>query len=854
MQSKEKYDHHKIEQKWRKKWLSTKIFSPDVQKAKNPFYNLWMFPYPSAEGLHAGHAFSSTGSDVYGRLMRMRGKDVFQPIGYDSFGIHSENFALKIGEHPQTMLKRTTKHYQEQLQSLGHGYDWERTVTTSDMDYYRWTQWLFVEMFKAGLAFRKSSSVNWCPSCKTVLADEQTVSGKCERCGTEVVSRDLKQWFFRITDYAEPLLENLEKIDWSEKVIVAQRNWIGKKEGITINYAIQGSKKRVHCWTSRPDTNFGATFIVISPEHPVVMEITTKENTQKLKEYIKQSQLKTKEEMISEGKEKTGVFTGSFAINSLNQERLPIWVSDFVLMEVGTGAVVGVPGHDRRDFEFAKKFGIPIKRVVVGPDKDSSPITKIEQVQEDEGTMVNSDFLNGMDINKAIKKMMDFLEEKALGKRETKYHLRDWLISRQRYWGPPIPMIFCDKCAKEGKSWFTKNGCDTQKLIHSNQSDWEHAGWYPDESLPVELPNLEDYQPKGEGSGPLADHPEFYKVACPGCGATARRETDVSDTFLDSSWYFLRYPSVDSNSSTKLPFDTEITKKWLPVNLYIGGAEHAVLHLMYARFVTHVLHDLGLIDFMEPFPKLFAHGLLIKDGAKMSKSRGNVVNPDEYIEKYGADTLRMYLMFLGPLDSNPDFRDTGIEGMRKFIERLWNLFHEEYPKESNKNEKEYTIKLHQTIKKVTKDIQELRHNTAISALMEYVNFLKEKKPVTKDLWTESLKTLNQLIAPFAPHIAEEIWTEVLLEPYSTHTSSWPKFDDKLALEDKVTMAVQINGKLRGSIEIERSKSEDKEYLIDLASNDPKIKKWLEGKSIKKTYFVPERIINFFFDEIDAIGE
>ena len=550
-----------------------------------------MFPYPSAEGLHAGHAFASTGSDVYGRFMRMNGKEVFQPIGFDSFGIHSENYAIKIGETPQEMLARTIRRYCKQLRALGHCYDWKRTVTTSDIDYYKWTQWIFVQMFKSGLAYRKKASVNWCPSCKTVLSDEQVMTpaqaGKepkdvkgnivedkeglivCERCGTLIESKNLEQWFFRITDYADRLLENLSKIDWPEKIKIAQRNWIGKKDGITIRYPIViGAKTKkykyfVDCWTSRPDTNFGATFIVTSPEYArkYLFELISSEYRKPVEKYIKTSLLRSKESRIFQNRQKTGVFTGLYALNRINNYKMPIWITDFVLSDVGTGAVVGVPGHDKRDFEFAKKFNLEIKRVVVDPGGDMSKITSIQHVYEGDGLIINSGFLDGLDTKAAIEKMIGYLEKNGWGKRKTNYHLRDWLISRQRYWGAPIPMIYCSRCAAGKRGWFNNKKLKDKKsnLLHSNQSDWSYFGWWPEDNLPVNLPKIKDFRPEGKGKGPLANHPEFYQTTCPSCGSKAIRETDVMDTFVDSSWYFLRYPSVATESSKRLAFDSEIT-------------------------------------------------------------------------------------------------------------------------------------------------------------------------------------------------------------------------------------------------------------------------------------------------------
>ena len=887
-----RFKHKKIERKWLGKLLKDGIYYPSKMVGKRKkFYNLWMFPYPSAEGLHAGHAFASTGSDVYGRFMRMKGYEVFQPIGYDSFGIHSENFAIKVGKHPKEFICKTTKNYENQLKSLGHAYDWTRTVTTSDIDYYRWTQWLFVQMFKAGLAYRKKSEVNFCPSCKTVLADEQVMTpaqaGKipvgfksmeevsegtyiCERCASIVEKKDLEQWRFRITDYADKLLDGLDRIDWPEKIKIAQRNWIGKKDGITITYPVKESDLTISCWTSRPDTNFGATFVAISPEYKDVLRLTTKENRGKVTEYIKKAKSKSEDEKIEQGKEKTGVFTGLFAINHLTGKEMPIWVTDFVLFDVGTGAVVGVPGHDRRDFEFAEKYDLKIIRVVVGSDGDISPIIQVEQVQEEEGMMINSGFLNGMDTHKATRKIIDYMESEGQGVRTTSYHLRNWIISRQRYWGPPIPMIYCKACAKESMSWFTfKDDTSKREALRKDQSDWVHAGWYPvDEAkLPVNLPDIKDYIPKGEGRGPLADHPEFYQVACPECGLPARRETDVSDTFLDSSWYFLRYPSVGAKRvglrqdnlqptthKLQLPWDEKITKKWLPVDLYFGGAEHAVLHLMYARFVTMVLNDLNYLEFDEPFPRFFAHGLMIKDGAKMSKSRGNVVNPDEYIEKYGADTLRLYLMFMGPMDGYPDFRDTGIEGMRKFVERVWDLFQNSqfitHPSTALRtSNSQLSIKMHQTIKKVTEDIEKFHYNTAISSIMEYVNALRAQTQKSlpaqaKKLITDNLKALALMLAPFAPHLAEEVWVNVLGQKFSVHKASWPEYDPELIVEETVEIPVQVNGKLRATLTVDRVQSTYKKKVVELAKEDRKIAKWLAGRKIKREVFVPGKLVNF----------
>lgn len=850
------YDPNKIEAKWQEEWKNSKIYESNLDSTST-FYNLWMFPYPSGEGLHAGHAYASTGSDIYGRFMRMQGSEVFQPIGYDSFGIHSENFAIKIGQTPQEMLARTTKHYEDQLRALGHGYDWSRTVTTSDVDYYKWTQWLFVEMFKAGLAYKKKATVNYCPSCKTVLADEQVMTPKlagkepkdaegnvvpetedmrvCERCGTVVEKKDLDQWFFRITDYGDRLLDGLKKIDWSERVVIAQREWIGKKNGINIDYEITNSDKKITVFTTTP-VNFGATFLVVAPEYAQtnLLDLISKENLTRVSEYINKSLSKSNQQRKENAKDKTGVDTGLEVKNHVTGELIPVWISDFVLTDVGTGAVQGCPGHDIRDFQFAKKFGIPIKRVVVGEDGDDSEIDMESKViaKGMNGKMINSDFLNDMEFEEAMKKTMDHFVERGWGEIVNNYHLRDWLVSRQRYWGPPIPMIFCENCASQKQGWLTEN----KAKLHEDHSDWDQFGWWPEESLPVELPEVKEYQPLGTGKSPLGSHPEFYEVKCLHCGSDAVRETDVSDTFVDSAWYFLRYPSTRSESSSVMPFDTKITKQWLPVDLYFGGAEHSVLHLMYARFITMMLYDLKHIEFEEPFPKFFAHGLMIKDGAKMSKSRGNVVNPDEYVQKYGADTLRLYLMFMGPMDGYPDFRDTGIEGMQRFIKRVWRLYSHEVKQDESG---EIVSKTHQTIKKVTEDIKNFRYNTAIASIMEFINAMEEN-----GVDDNSLRSLTLLLAPFAPHLSEELWHEYFGERESIHKTNWPEHMEELIKSDFVEMIIQVNGKLRGTINLIKAESENKSKVIEIAKSESNIDKWLDGKVIKQEIFVPGKILNF----------
>ena len=823
------YDHIKIEKYWREKWLKDNVYTPSLaSNKKRKFYNLMMFPYPSAEGLHVGSMYAFSGADIHARFHRMSGAATFEPIGLDGFGIHSENFAIKVGRHPKEHAKISEKNFYRQLSEIGNSFAWDHRLETYDPDYYRWTQWLFIKLFKAGLAYRDKAIVNWCPNCKTVLADEQVEDGKCERCAHEVERREMSSWFFKITDYADSLLENIEKIDWPEKIKIAQRQWIGKKTGINITYPIKDSNNSVTVFTTRPDTNFGATFIVVAPEYAQKMfDAIPSDQREKVEKYIKTSLSKSEQDRKVGEREKTGVFTGLYAINQLNGYEMPIWVADYVLMDFGTGAVVGVPGHDTRDFEFADKFNLEVIRVVSVND-ETGPITSLDQVQEEDGVMINSGFLNGLSIHEATEKIMDYLEEKEWGTRETSYHLRDWGISRQRYWGPPIPMINCKKC-----------------------------GWVPEseDNLPVVLPDIEDFKPRGDGTSPLSNASDDWKyTTCPECGAEgAERELEVSDTFLDSSWYFLAYPNIhtDEWKNGPTPFNDEITKRWFPVDAYIGGAEHAVLHLLYARFIWQVLYKENILPKElgdEPFPFLFSHGLIIKDGAKMSKSRGNVINPDDYIEKYGADALRTYLMFLGPYDGGGDFRDSGIEGMKRFVDKLYKLLTSKDIKISQSSSNKIQIKLHKTIKKVSEDLANFKYNTAIAALMELVNVIQEsiggEDSMPEDEVRNVFETLTKLVAPFMPYIAEEIWTHGFGNEYSIHTSSWPEYDESLTTDDTVNVIVQVNGKHRSTLTIDVDQASDENVVSKAALSDQNISKWVENKDIKKVIFVPGKIINF----------
>jgi leucyl-tRNA synthetase len=729
------YQPAAVERKWQERWESRGTNHTDLDAGVRPFYALMMFPYPSAEGLHVGNLFAFTGNDIYGRFQRLQGHTVFEPLGYDAFGIHSENFALKVGTHPADLIPRNIDNFRRQLKRAGLMIDWRHELSTTDPSYYKWTQWVFLELFKRGLAFKKRAAVNWCPNDTTVLANEQVVAGECERCGAKVEQRLLEQWFFRITDYAGRLLKNLDWIDWSDSTKQAQRNWIGKSEGAEVVFRVQdlvdlagaaaiasgmtgefeSQPLDITVFTTRADTIFGATYLVLAPEHPLVGVLTTDEQRDEVEGYVQRA---SKQDIVSRKttKEKTGVFTGSFAINPATQQPIPIWIADYVLMEYGTGAIMAVPGHDERDFEFAKVFDLPITRVVAGAGVDAhAPLTEPD-LATDDGKLVASGQFTGVSVADGKRQIVDWLAKNGHAKPVVNYRLHDWCISRQRYWGPPIPIIYCDKCGTVP---------------------------VPEKDLPVELPYVEDFKPDDTGISPLARVESWYKVSCPSCGGDARRETDVSDTFLDSAWYFLLYPSTDFND---VPFDPAITKKWLPVNSYIGGNEHAVLHLLYSRFVTMVLHDAGHLEFEEPYTKFRAHGMIIREGAKMSKSRGNVVNPDEYIEKWGADTFRTYLMFLGPYEEGGDFRDQSIAGVRRFLDRVWTSVTTATTEGSA--DPQVLRKLHQTIKKVSEDLPKLSYNTAIASMMEYMNVVRRGE---RTAHRDEVEPHVQLLATFAPH-------------------------------------------------------------------------------------------------------
>lgn len=840
-----RYNPSKIEKKWQARWLKEKIYEPDLKRAKKPFYNLMMFPYPSAEGLHVGNMYAFTGADIYGRMKRMQGYDVFEPIGLDGFGIHSENYALKIGKHPATQAKISEKNFYRQLSMIGNSYAWREHLETYDPEYYRWTQWIFIQMFKRGLAYRRKARVNWCPSCLTVLADEQVVSGECERCATTVIKKELEQWFFRITNYAERLLNNLDSIDWSQNVKIAQRNWIGKTEGAEIQFPISHFQFSIKVFTARPDTIFGATYLVLAPEHSLLKELSSQiENWKDVRIYIAKAGKKNNKERSGEEKEKTGMaLKGITAINPARKEEIPVWISNYVLGNVGTGAVMGVPAHDERDFEFAKKFDLPIKMVVC-PHYPEKTCSVLNHAYTGEGHLVDSGKFDGMRSEEARQKIIDAVA----GTRRVSYRLRDWLISRQRYWGPPIPIIYCRQCWLHNKKPVAKLRYGVEYSVFDGEEFMIHM--VPENNLPVRLPFIKNFRPTGTDKSPLAGDQKFFRVRCPTCGSPAFRETDVSDTFLDSAWYYLRYPSYDEKHA---PWNPAITKKWCPVAMCIGGAEHAVLHLLYVRFLAHVLKDAGLIRFAEPFTKFRAHGLLIKDGAKMSKSRGNVVNPDDYIRAYGADALRMYLMFLGPFEQGGDFSDTGIRGITRFLERVNRLittFHYPIRDRSGDYKDEIEKLLHKTTKKVTEDIESLQYNTAISSLMILFNMLEDHQEYVS---IKHIKVFLKLLAPFAPHLTEELWQECVRnrEPKggshrkntfsSVHREPWPKFNPEFLQEEMFELVVQINGKVRGRVMMPIGVGEKEVRKAALALEG--VKQYVPQEP-RKIIFIPNKLINF----------
>ncbi|HPR96069.1 MAG TPA: leucine--tRNA ligase [Thermotogota bacterium] len=811
-----------FEKKWQEVWEEKGIYQCETHSDKPNYYALVMFPYPSGT-LHVGHVKNYVIGDIVARYKRLQGYNVLHPMGFDSFGLPAENAAIAKGIPPETSTYTNIDIIKEQLGKLSISYDWSRQLETSNINYYKWTQYLFLRMYEKGLAYKKEAAVNWCPGCNTVLANEQVVNGKCERCDSDVEIKQLEQWFFKITDYAERLLQDLEKLDeWPERVKTMQKNWIGKSKGAQVTFKIDGTEDSIDVYTTRPDTLWGVTFMAVAPESPLLEQLTTDDKKEEVRKFQEAVAKEDRFLRTSEDYEKEGVFLGTYAINPVNGEKIPIYVANYILMEYGTGAIMAVPAHDQRDFEFAEKYDIPIT-VVIDSEGETLIGKKLEKASTEPGIMVNSGPFSGMKSQESLKKVIEWVEEKGIGKGTTQYKLRDWLISRQRYWGAPIPMVYCEKCGVVP---------------------------VPYEDLPVELPLDVQFDPTGKS--PLTKDDRFLHTTCPKCGGEARREMDTMDTFVDSSWYYLRY--INPHLEDK-PFNTEDVNQWLPVNQYIGGVEHAILHLLYSRFITKVLYDLGEIDFEEPFKNLFTQGMIYKDGFKMSKSKGNVVSPEKMIEDYGADTLRMYTLFMGPPEKDTEWNDSGIEGVYKFVKKVWKAIMTVIPEISKdkqnktlgKEEKALRRKLHQMIKKITKDIEEDFHfNTAISGMMEVANelyaYITSVNP--EDWHTEVVREVSEklliLMAPFAPHMTEELWHEmghdtlVVLE-------KWPEVDESALVVDEVEIVVQINGKIRDKFTVSAGLS--KEETQGIAFDRERVKELTDGKNIKKIIVVPNKIVN-----------
>jgi leucyl-tRNA synthetase len=803
-----RYQPREIEPKWQQRWADDRLYEVGEDDPRPKWYALTMFPYTSGD-LHVGHWYAMAPSDVHARFKRMKGYNVLHPMGFDAFGLPAENAAIKRGIHPFRWTMDNVERMREQLKRMGSTYDWRREVITCLPQYYRWTQWFFLKLYDGGLAYRAKAPVNWCPQCQTVLANEQVVGeGLCERCDSPVARQDLEQWFFRITRYADELLD-FSRLQWPERIATMQRNWIGRSEGVEIIFDLEdGGEFRV--FTTRPDTTYGVTFVVLAPEHPLVERLATPEHREEVERYVERARRQSDIERTSTEREKTGVFTGSYVVNRLNGERVPIWIADYVLLSYGTGAVMAVPAHDERDFEFAKKFDIPIKVVIAPPGWSGEELT---EAYIDPGTMVNSAHFDGMPSEQGIGAIADFMEQENYGKRQVSYRLRDWLISRQRYWGAPIPMVYCDKCG----------------LVP-----------VPEKDLPVLLPEDAEFRPTGES--PLKYCESFVNTTCPACGAAARRETDTMDTFMCSSWYFLRYCSADYGDG---PADPDKMRYWLPVDQYTGGAEHATMHLLYARFFVKAIRDLGVVDFDEPFTRLFNQGIIVTEGQKMSKSRGRVITPDDYVSKLGADAVRVYLMFIGPWEQGGEWDDRGINGISRWLNRVWALVLDGYQPSSEDaaETKELRHITHKTIKKVSEDLERFHFNTMIAALMEFTNYLgkvREEGTAAADAFREAVDALMLMLAPSTPHLAEELWDRTG-HAYSIHSQAFPEWDEALAAEEQFTLVIQVNGKVRDKVEVPVTISEDE--ARELALGREKIRAYLNDKKVNKVIYIPRRLVN-----------
>ncbi|MCC6174369.1 MAG: leucine--tRNA ligase [Chloroflexi bacterium] len=811
-----KYEPVEFETRWQQRWAEDGLYIASTDSDRPKYYALVMFPYTSGD-LHIGHWYNFGIADAHARYKQMQGFNVLMPMGFDAFGLPAENAAIKQGTHPHAWTMKNIERMTGQVKTIGGVYDWSKTLATCLPEYYRWNQWFFLKFYEKGLAYRAQAPVNWCPNDQTVLANEQVVDGRCERCGALVVRRDLEQWFFKITDYADELLD-FSEIEWPERVEAMQKNWIGRSEGVEFAIPVDGQPgAEIAVYTTRVDTVFGMTWVVLAPEHPLVERLTAPEQREAVQAYQEQTRRLTEIERLSTEKEKTGVPLGTCAVNPADGRKVPIWIADYVLGSYGTGAIMAVPSGDERDFEFAQRFNLPVIPVVVPADWDG---TALKEAYVEPGVMVNSGQFDGLPSEEAWEKIADWFEERGVGRRTVNYRLRDWLISRQRYWGTPIPMLYC------------QGGCGIVPV--------------PESDLPVVLPEDAEFRPTGES--PLATNPEFVNAVCPRCGGPARRETDTMDTFMDSSWYFLRYADPHFNQAPG--FDRQKAAYWMPVDQYMGGVEHAVMHLLYSRFFTRVLRDLGYLDFSEPFKRLFNQGAILgPDGYRMSKSRGNVVNPDEYVKTLGADTVRCYLMFIGPWDQGGPWNPQGISGVHKFLNRVWTLATDARPRDAASAEKrdvdaKLRRALHQTIRDVTEDLDKFRFNTMLAKLMTLSNTMQDLAPAaSRDAWDEAVRGLLLMVAPSAPHIAEELWTGQLGLPYSIHQQPWPAWDPALAAEDELTIPVSINGKPRGELRIPASLRDDQEQVKVLALDLPRVKALVDGQSVRRVIYVPGKVLN-----------
>ena len=820
----EKYEPQAFERRWQEHWEANRLYEAVADPARPKYYALVMFPYTSGD-LHIGHWFNFAPADAHARYKRMRGFNVLMPAGFDAFGLPAEGAAIKHGIHPRTWTLDNIKNMERQWRTIGGVYDWSKELASCLPEYYRWNQWFFIEFFKRGLAYRKMAPVNWCPRDQVVLAREQVVGGLCWRCDTAVIQRDLEQWFFKITDYADELIADLDSIEWPERVKTMQRNWIGRSEGAEFRIPVDGRPDlEIAVYTTRHDTVFGMTYVVLAPEHPLVDEVTTPDRRAEVEAYRDQARRQTEVERLSTDKDKTGVFTGAYARNPMNGDRVPIWIADYVLLTYGTGAIQAVPAHDERDFAFAHKYRLPIREVICPGEEwghmvGRIPHLELEDAYVGEGVMVNSGEFDGLWSVEGRERVADAMQARGSGQRSVKYRIRDWLISRQRYWGTPIPMVYC------------AGDCG---IVAERE-----------ENLPVLLPDEADFGVAGQS--PLIGNPEFLHTTCPQCGGPGRRETDTMDTFMDSSWYFLRY--TDPNYPLAPGFDPDKTRYWLAVDQYMGGVEHAVMHLLYSRFFVKVLRDMGLLDFGEPFLRLFNQGIILgADGQRMSKSRGNVVNPDDYVARFGTDTVRCFLMFIGPWDQGGPWNPDSIVGVHKFLARVWDTVlsgEETQFSDTGTEASDRALRrvLHQTIRGVTEDLEGFRFNTMISKLMPFSSALQDARgTVSRAAWDEAVQGILLMLAPSAPHLAEELWTR-LGNPGSIHQEAWPTADDGLAAEDRLTVVIQVNGKLRDKLEIDAALRDQESQVIALALAQDKVRSMLDGKHVRKAIYIPGRLVN-----------